>query len=170
MDAALFTSNDLASLTFKVGGMTCASCASRVEKALTAVPGVKSASVNLATEKATVLASQDTSIESLYAAVENTGYEVPRQSISLSISGMSCASCVGRVEKALEKVPGVAEASVNLATEKAQVKTTGLAGNRLAPSSFPGACGSRPPAGNSHAGSRRRRPAGTCPIRSGAAA
>ena len=91
MDAALFTSNDLASLTFKVGGMTCASCVSRVEKALTAVPGVKSASINLATEKAMVLASQDTSIESLYAAVENTGYEVPRESMAAAVDARPAA-------------------------------------------------------------------------------
>jgi Cu+-exporting ATPase len=125
MDTVTKTDNNLTDITFKVDGMTCASCVSRVEKALKAVPGVESASINLATEKARVRASQGTSYESLYEAVEKAGYQVPAESISLSISGMTCASCVGRVEKALKKVPGVADATVNLATEKAQVKATG---------------------------------------------
>jgi Cu+-exporting ATPase len=125
MNTATSIKNDITDITFNVDGMTCASCVSRVEKALKAVPGVESASINLATQKATVRAGQDTSFESLYTAVEKAGYEVPGENISLSISGMTCASCVGRVEKALKKVPGVADASVNLATEKAQVKATG---------------------------------------------
>jgi Cu+-exporting ATPase len=125
MNTATSIRNDIADITFNVDGMTCASCVSRVEKALKAVPGVENASINLATQKATVRAGQDTSFESLYAAVEKAGYEVPQENISLSISGMTCASCVGRVEKALKKVPGVADATVNLATEKAQVKAAG---------------------------------------------
>ncbi|MDB5908823.1 MAG: copper-transporting ATPase [Massilia sp.] len=125
METALRQMPVMQDLTFKVDGMTCASCVARVEKALKAVPGVKSASLNLATERATVKADPDTSLGSLYEAVEKAGYEVPSDSISLSISGMTCASCVGRVEKALLKVPGVTEASVNLATEKAQVRTAG---------------------------------------------
>jgi Cu+-exporting ATPase len=123
MDTATKT-NNVADITFNVNGMTCASCVGRVEKALKAVPGVESASINLATEKATVHASPDTSFKSLYDAVEKAGYEVPAETTSLSVSGMTCASCVGRVEKALKKVPGVADATVNLATEKAQVTAT----------------------------------------------
>lgn len=107
--------------TFKVNGMTCASCVARVEKALQAVPGVESASLNLATERATVRATSATSLMSIHEAVENAGYSVPEEKIALSISGMTCASCVGRVEKAVGKVPGVTSVSVNLATEKAQV-------------------------------------------------
>ncbi len=125
MDTAPTSTSDLIDLTFRVDGMTCASCVARIEKALKGVPGVKSAALNLATERATVRADPDTSPESLYAAVEKAGYEVPGDTVSLSISGMTCASCVGRVEKALQKVPGVTEASVNLATEKAQIKSTG---------------------------------------------
>jgi Cu+-exporting ATPase len=125
MNTATSIRNDIADITFNVDGMTCASCVSRVEKALKAVPGVENASINLATQKATVRAGQDTSFESLYAAVEKAGYEVPQENISLSISGMTCASCVGRVEKALKKVPGVADATVNLATEKARMKAAG---------------------------------------------
>jgi P-type Cu+ transporter len=126
MDTAVKTADNTTDLTFKVEGMTCASCVSRVEKALKAVPGVESASINLATEKATVRANMDIGLESLSSAVEKAGYEVPGESVSLSISGMTCASCVARVEKALKKVPGVVEASVNLATEKAQVKAVGV--------------------------------------------
>ncbi len=121
MDTTVKTPVTTTDLTFKVQGMTCASCVSRVEKALKAVPGVRSASVNLATEKATVQADAGTGFGPLAAAVEKAGYTVPEETVSLNISGMTCASCVARVEKALLKVPGVKEASVNLATEKAQV-------------------------------------------------
>jgi len=121
----------LVDVAFKVGGMTCASCAFRVEKALKAVPGVVTASINLATEKATVHAASAVSFDSLYAAVEKAGYEVPYDTVSLSISGMTCASCVARVERALKKVPGVTHASVNLATEKAQVTAVGVSADQL---------------------------------------
>jgi P-type Cu+ transporter len=108
--------------SFKIDGMTCASCVARVEKALRAVPGVLQASVNLATEKATVQTVPDTGFEALASAVSKAGYDVPATTFALSVSGMTCASCVSRVEKALKKVPGVLDAAVNLATEKAQVK------------------------------------------------
>jgi Cu+-exporting ATPase len=125
MDTAVKTSATTG-LSFKIEGMSCASCVARVEKALKAVPGVSAASVNLATEKATVQAGPQTSIAQLTAAIEKAGYTVPAESVSLAISGMTCASCVTRVEKALKKVPGVMDASVNLATEKAQVKASGV--------------------------------------------
>ncbi len=106
-------------------GMTCASCVSRVEKALAKVPGVQEASVNLATETATVKAGSGVDIPQLRAAVEKAGYEVPEESATLAVSGMTCASCVSRVEKALKKTPGVVSAEVNLATEKAEVRFLG---------------------------------------------
>lgn len=81
MDTAPTSTSDLIDLTFRVDGMTCASCVARVEKALKAVPGVKSAALNLATERATVRADPDTSPESLYAAVEKAGYEVPGDTV-----------------------------------------------------------------------------------------
>jgi Cu+-exporting ATPase len=121
MDTAIRTDDKTADINFPVGGMTCASCAARVEKALKAVPGVMSASVNLATEKATVRATKDASFPALQAAVEKAGYAVPMEHVALAISGMTCASCAGRVERALRKVPGVTDATVNLATEKAQI-------------------------------------------------
>ncbi|MDL2358445.1 MAG: heavy metal translocating P-type ATPase [Pseudomonadota bacterium] len=125
MDTVLAQRPKLTELTFEVGGMTCASCVARVEKALKSVPGVESVSLNLATARATVRAAPGTSFECLHAAVEKAGYELPSQSVTLSISGMTCASCVARLEKALKKVPGVTAASVNLATEKAQIKAAG---------------------------------------------
>ena len=114
-----------------IDGMTCASCAVRVEKALRAVPGVGEASVNLATETAAV-AAEPAPLLAAVAAVERAGYEVPRQSWRLRIDGMTCASCVGRVERALLRVPGVLEASVNLATETAEVHWAGRSGTRAA--------------------------------------
>jgi heavy metal translocating P-type ATPase len=107
-------------LALPVTGMTCASCAGRVERALKAVPGVRSAAVNLATETAEIagLAAPD----ALIAAVEKAGYHVPARAQDLTIEGMTCASCVARVERALKAVPGVATASVNLATESARVE------------------------------------------------
>lgn len=109
-------------LQFQIEGMTCASCVARVEKALTAVPGVREATVNLAMENATVNVDSDTSIESLQSAVRNAGYSIAESTVELAIEGMTCASCAGRVEKALRQVPGVLDASVNLATEHATVR------------------------------------------------
>ena len=107
-----------------IDGMTCASCAGRVEKSLAKVPGVRSVSVNLATEQARVEAPAE-SLPALVEAVQQAGYSVPAHSLELDISGMTCASCAGRVEKALAKVPGVKSASVNLATERAHVELLG---------------------------------------------
>lgn len=103
-----------------VEGMTCASCVGRVERALKAVPGVQSASVNLATERAEVSgAAVDRAL--LVKAVEDAGYDVTSRPVDLQIEGMTCASCVARVERALKTVSGVTYASVNLATERAHV-------------------------------------------------
>ena len=112
---------------FAVQGMTCASCATRVEKALRRLPGVAAADVNLATEQVQVQAGPGVTLDSLVAAVEQAGYAVPAADWQLRIEGMTCASCVTRVEKALRKVPGVTAATVNLATETATVATRGLA-------------------------------------------
>ncbi len=110
----------------QITGMTCASCVGRVEKALAAVPGVSQTSVNLATEKATVVSDATVTTPTLAAAVHKAGYDVALTEVTLQIEGMSCASCVGRVEKALLGVPGVASVSVNLATERALVQTTSV--------------------------------------------
>ena len=111
--------------TLHVGGMTCASCVAHVEKALAKVPGVEAASVNLATETATVTAAPEVEFDALVQAVEKAGYEVVRDETVLDIEGMSCAACVGRVEKVLLRVPGVVGASVNLAARNARVESAG---------------------------------------------
>ena len=107
---------------FGVTGMTCASCAGRVERALGQVPGVVSASVNLATETAEVMVDGSVSAAAVMAAVEGAGYGVAIEEVSMAILGMTCASCAGRVETALARVPGVQSASVNLVTETARIR------------------------------------------------
>ena len=110
-------------LRLQIEGMSCASCVGRVEKVLRAVPGVARADVNLATEQATVRAGTDVQpLEALVGAVRQAGYGVATTEHRLQIEGMTCASCVGRVEKALRRVPGVLQASVNLASEQATVQ------------------------------------------------
>ena len=139
-------------VNFPVTGMTCASCVSRVEKALGKVAGVERAAVNLATERATVSYDpRQTTMADIATSVERAGYgvaDLPSDPVGgtehprpappsgnggngaappaateavLPIEGMTCASCVRRVEKGLEKVPGVTAANVNLATERATV-------------------------------------------------
>ncbi len=109
-------------LSLPVDGMTCASCVGRVERALKAVPGVDSASVNLATERADLTFSGAADPQAAVRAIENAGYNVREETTELTIEEMTCASCVGRVEKALNQIPGVLEANVNLATERARVR------------------------------------------------
>ena len=104
-----------------IQGMTCASCAGRVERALRKLPQVTSASVNLASEQARVEAP-GASLAQLIAAIEDAGYAVPSQPLELGIEGMTCASCTGRIERALHKVPGIAQVAVNLADEKAHLQ------------------------------------------------
>ena len=119
-------------VTLPIEGMTCASCVGRVERALRAVPGVTEANVNLATERADVRFDGTPDRAALVKAVEDVGYDVPSGSVELAVEGMTCASCVGRVERALKAVPGVTEANVNLATERATVKGTADAATLIA--------------------------------------
>ena len=106
-----------------IKGMTCASCVAHVAGALKDVPGVQDATVNLATEKATVdLAGADEAgLGKLIYAVEDAGYGVRTERATLAVGGMTCASCVSHVESALKGVAGVTSANVNLATEQATV-------------------------------------------------
>ena len=108
-------------VTLPVQGMTCASCVNHVQKALSGVEGVSDVNVNLATEKASLWFDAGVPTATLVEAVRETGYDVATDTMTLSIGGMTCASCVAHVQKALSKVPGVTEANVNLATEKATV-------------------------------------------------
>ena len=109
-------------ISLPIEGMSCASCVGRVEAALAKVDGVSSVSVNLATERADIHTSGAVDQQSLIQAVEKSGYSVPAGTVELAVEGMTCASCVGRVERALKAVPGVNEAVVNLATERASIR------------------------------------------------
>jgi P-type Cu+ transporter len=112
-----------ATLRVGVKGMTCASCSARVERGLGKVDGVATANVNLATEQATVVFDPGVvGTDALLAAVRDAGYEPVVAELELSVAGMTCASCVARVERALKRVDGVVEANVNLATERASVR------------------------------------------------
>lgn len=116
--------------TILIRGMTCAACVRRVERGLSSLEGVSSASVNFASEKASVEYDPGVvSAQSLRAKVKELGYE-PVQAVdapdrlgktTVSIGGMNCAACVRRVENAIKRVPGVKDASVNLAASKAQI-------------------------------------------------
>jgi Cu+-exporting ATPase len=109
-------------LSFRVEDMTCASCVGRVERALNKLPGVEKSAVNLATEKASVVFDPERLAPGeLFAAVEDAGYRPVAQRVEFGVSGMTCASCVARVERAIRKLPGVLGVNVNLATEKASV-------------------------------------------------
>ncbi|MGE0658127.1 MAG: copper ion binding protein, partial [Reyranellaceae bacterium] len=120
------TNQSIGPIFLPVEGMTCAGCAGRVERALKAVPGVRTASVNLATMAARI--EGDVEPASLVEAIEKAGYGVAHEQRDIEIAGMTCATCAGRVEKALARVPGVVAANVNLATERAHVeRIAGLA-------------------------------------------
>jgi Cu+-exporting ATPase len=109
-------------ITIPVTGMTCASCVRRVERAFSKKEGVAEASVNFAAERTSVTYDPAaTSPDELIGAIRDAGYGADVREITFGVTGMTCASCVGRVERALEEVPGVLEASVNLANEKATV-------------------------------------------------
>ncbi len=117
--------------TLAIQGMSCASCAARIEKGLKRIPGVTDASVNLATERASVTYDPtQATTNDLVAKVQQVGYDaVPLETLAppalaavdFAVEGMTCASCVRRVERALTRTPGVKAANVNLATERASV-------------------------------------------------
>jgi len=112
------------SSTFKVTGMTCAMCVRTIEKALGRLDGVASATVNLAQETAKVEYDPERiSADDIVKAIEEVGYGVAREKkdVLIGVGGMTCASCVATVEKALKKLEGVYEASVNLGSEKARI-------------------------------------------------
>ena len=113
----------LARITISVTGMACASCALRVERALSKKAGVMEAGVNFAAEKTSVVYDPTTTNpDDLIEAIRDAGYGVDVGETTFGVSGLTCASCVGRVERALTKVPGVLEANVNLANERATVE------------------------------------------------
>ena len=109
--------------TYRVTGMTCASCSAAVSRALKKVDGVIQADVNLATEKVSVQLNQELSFDTLKSAVEKAGYDLVEiehnRNVTLDIEGMTCASCSAAIERTLKKQAGVQSIAVNLATNKA---------------------------------------------------
>ncbi|HWR28810.1 MAG TPA: heavy metal translocating P-type ATPase [Negativicutes bacterium] len=117
------SSNKLNSVTLKISGMTCAVCANRIEKGLSKLSGVDKAVVNFAAEKASVTYDPtQVSLKTIAEKVEDLGYQVITDKAEFKISGMSCAACSTRIEKALNGMLGVYSANVNLAAEKATVE------------------------------------------------
>jgi len=115
------------SLKFGIKEMSCASCVGRVEKALSAVSGVSQAHVNLASETATITADGTFDAQNVITALDAAGYPAELKAYRFSIENMSCASCVGRVERSLSAIPGVVSVTVNLAKEEAAVRVLGAA-------------------------------------------
>ncbi|MFT6431062.1 MAG: Cu+-exporting ATPase, partial [Halopseudomonas sp.] len=109
------------SIEIGINGMSCGSCVGRVERALASEPGVIRARVNLATAKAHVDFSGQADPDSVIRAIETAGYQPVIASAEIPVLGMSCGSCVSRVEKAISQLPGVVRSSVNLATQKTSV-------------------------------------------------
>ncbi len=117
------TSHNTTTINLSIEGMTCASCVTRVEKSLTDVEGVSNVAVNLTTKRGTIEYNPETADpKQLITAVQNTGYSVPTTQITFPIEGMTCASCVNRVEQALKAVPEVLIASVILDPGKAVIE------------------------------------------------
>jgi len=113
----------LKKISLPIEGMTCASCVERNEKLLRSLPGVTSADVNFATEKAQVEFDPDVvDVARLTSEIAGIGYKVITEKIELAVQGMSCASCVEHVQKALAGVEGAVAVSVNLATERATIE------------------------------------------------
>ncbi len=126
-----------AKVDIPVTGMSCAACSARVQESLGELPGVISASVNLAAERATIVYDPEKqSIEGFIRLIEDLGYGVGVARQVLPVKGMTCAACVSAVERAIAELPGILRASVNLATERATVEylptMTGLAEIRRA--------------------------------------
>ncbi len=113
----------LSRIDLPVSGMSCASCAAHIQEGLSALDGVESASVNFAAEKATVIYEKSkVTVDNFVNAVKDLGYGVPVSKIILPVKGMSCASCVGAVQRTLSSLDGVISASINFATEQATIE------------------------------------------------
>lgn len=112
--------------TYKIGGMTCASCAKAVERVTKKLDGVENVSVNIATEKLNIeYDKQKVSFDDIKSAIEKAGYSIiedHKNTLEIKIGGMTCASCAKAVERATKKLDGVENASVNIATEKANIE------------------------------------------------
>ena len=119
-------SQSIKETNLRISGMTCAACATRIEKGLNKLSGVDSANVNLALEKSTVKYDPaKISVEDIEKKIEDLGYGVVTEKAEFDITGMTCAACATRIEKGLNKLDGVLKANVNLALEKASVEYNG---------------------------------------------
>jgi P-type Cu+ transporter len=113
-------------VTVPIEGMTCAACVNRIEKTLHKLEGVQEANVNIANEKANVFFDPTkTDRQQIIQKIESLGYTVPSSKLELAIEGMTCASCVNRIEKKVSKLSGVNEVNVNLANERATIRYQG---------------------------------------------
>ncbi|MEJ9280239.1 heavy metal translocating P-type ATPase [Ureibacillus thermosphaericus] len=109
--------------SLQITGMTCAACANRIERGLKKMPGVENAHVNLALEKSTIhFDPNKISVKELEKKIEDLGYGVAKEKKELVITGMTCAACANRIEKGLNKMSGISNATVNLALENATVE------------------------------------------------
>ena len=113
--------SDPRTLRLSLQNMSCASCVGRVERGLTVLPGVSDVRVNLANETAQAQIDVPERISEIVATLQEIGYPARTRSVRLNVASMSCASCVGRVDKALAVLPGVLDVNVNLASETATV-------------------------------------------------
>lgn len=109
-------------VTFRIEGMNCAACANRIEKGLSKIHGVSEAAVNFALEKATVsYQPEKATVDEMEAKIEKLGYKTVKETADFHVNGMTCAACANRIEKGLNRLPGVSSATVNLALESARV-------------------------------------------------
>src|SRR5260221_14016946 len=114
---------DKQELTLPIKGMTCANCANTIERTLKRTPGVESASVSYASEKATVAFDpSQVKMDELRQRIVDAGYEVATAQIELPIRGMTCTNCANTIERTLKRTPGVVDAAVSYASEKASVE------------------------------------------------
>jgi P-type Cu+ transporter len=121
-------SQSLKETNLQISGMTCAACATRIEKGLNKLDGVESATVNLALEKSAIKYNPEKlKVEDIEKKIRDLGYDVVTEKTEFDITGMTCAACSARIEKGLNKLDGVVKANVNLALEKATVEYNGTA-------------------------------------------
>lgn len=110
-------------ISFQISGMTCAACANKIEKALNKVEGVQEANVNLALEKAKVTYDADqTGVDKFKEKIEKLGYSIVTAKTEFDIVGMTCAACANKIEKRINKMDGVTNATVNFALETVMVE------------------------------------------------
>jgi len=109
--------------SLQITGMTCAACANRIEKGLNKLEGVSEANVNFAIERATVTYDPSVvDVARMEQSIQKLGYDTTKEKVELELSGMTCAACATRIEKTLNKIPGVSQATVNFAMETAHVE------------------------------------------------